>query len=175
MKGTSRFFLAMFLVLTCFGTENGCHNKQEETNFRAESESKLKGRFFRSIWMDSTGGASSKDFLAIVIYFEDLSCVTCLNNLLDLSDSLQCDHKNVMLLVARTQDTYMLQRRRMEAWCWANHLRFPLFLVSPDSLRQNLVGRTSVALLDSSGEVELCESFPLSVVLSRYIIQRLRE
>src|SRR5271169_2819291 len=175
MKGTSRFFLTMFLVLTCFGTENSCHNTKEETNRRDESESKLPGRFFRSIWMDSTGGSASKAFLAIVIYFEDLSCVTCLNNLLDLSDSLRSNHKNVMLLVARTQDTYVLQRRRMEAWCWANHLRFPLFLVSPDSLRQNLVGRTSVALLDSSGDVELFESFPLSAVLSKHISQKWRE
>ena len=175
MNGTSRFSLAAFLALTCFGTQNSCHNVREEKIIRGSSESKVPGRFFRSIWMDSTGGSDSKDFLSIVIYFEDLNCVTCLNNLLDLSDSLQSDHKNVMLLVARTQDTYVLQRRRMEAWCWANHIRFPLFLVSPDSLRKNLVERTSVALLDSSGALELCESFPLSAVLSRHIIQTLRE
>ena len=157
---------------------NNCHNIHEGTTNPYGSRNKLPGKYIHTIWVDSSKGTDSKNFLVLVIYFENLGCVPCLNSLMDLSDSLQNNHnniydKNVMLLVARTQDAYVLQRRKIEAWCTANGLKFPLYLIPSDSLKQNLIKRTSAILMDPTGEVELCEPFPLSFEMKAHIIRRL--
>ena len=168
------------IILVCIAMENGCRNAREEITQRDESSNNLPGRFVRSIWIDSTRSSGAKECLAIVIYFENLGCMPCLNSLLELSDSLHKDYdhvggRNVMLLIARTQDPYVLQRRKVEAWCAAHNLKFPPYLVSPDSLRRNLIERTSALLVNFNSEVELFETFPLSAEMSSHIIRRLRE
>lgn len=175
---TSMFFPATILFVAYVAAGAACRYGQEEAARQAGSVTRSGGLFIQTIWVDSVKGSVSENFLAIVIYFENLGCMPCLNSLRELSESLQRnqtrpEYKNVMLLVARTQDTYALQRRKLEAWCAANDLRFPLYLIPSDSLKHDLIGRTSAVLVDSTGQVELCEPFPLSPEVSEHILRRM--
>ncbi|HEV8537482.1 MAG TPA: hypothetical protein VGR15_01050, partial [Bacteroidota bacterium] len=79
------------LVLACIGMGAACRNSQEEAARTVRSGNKLSGLFFRSIWTDSAGVLDAKVLLAIVIYFEKLGCMPCLNSLRELSDALRRD------------------------------------------------------------------------------------
>ena len=174
---TVRFFPAAILfalvVAAC-----ACRYEREGSVGRDGMPERSAGPFVRRIWIDSAGGAASSAFLAIVVYFENLGCMPCLLSLRELSEAiLQNQHtpecKKIILLIARTRESYALQRRKMEAWAEANGLKFPLCLVDADSLRENLIVRSSAVLVDSSGEVEVGEAFPVSPEVSAQIIRRL--
>jgi hypothetical protein len=179
MRTRELALLLCFLFVSSAGMRNCRGIKiKPPSDSAGQSERQLVGRYLSAVWADSAGGSSTERLMVLVLYPADLGCMPCMLNFMDFCDTMQrllpyTPWVHGMMLVVRGQGSYADQRRKITAWAAAGNLRLPLYLIDQDFLVQHHILHTSVAVTDSSGNLEMEEEFPLATETRNTLLARL--
>jgi hypothetical protein len=126
---------------------------------------------------------SGKDYdeiFAMIIFFENFSCLPCLNDFMEFCDSLRSGNMVhpatfVILLMARNEQPPGQQAISMKRWENENGILFPLICTPRNLFAEWNIERSTFILWKKEGGIELRETLPISHKRQTEILGRLRK
>ncbi|HUN66003.1 MAG TPA: hypothetical protein VMW43_07860 [Bacteroidota bacterium] len=125
------------------------------------------------------GGGYRGGILALLLRFENFSCLPCLNNFMEFCDSLRDARMPkspipVIIVVARNEQSTDRQKVSMRRWADENGLPYPLTCVPRGFFAAWHIEKSEVVLWSPAGGIERTEPIPLSTAGRSWLLHRLR-
>ena len=126
------------------------------------------GKLFRS---------EKKSVLGIYVIFSDFGCVECLNNFLDMCDSIRSRSDSgrgrVVMFVRRDDGKISYQAMTLKLWALANGIGFRIYIISRGYFSLNGFKRSTALLLGEHSEEVGRWEIPLASEERDYILRGL--
>ncbi|MBI1803112.1 MAG: hypothetical protein HYR77_01465 [Ignavibacteria bacterium] len=124
-------------------------------------------KFIKTLPPASTVDSTHEEMLAFFLRFVDFGCAVCLNNFLDLCDSLEANalrsgSRRIVLIFRRDANRESYQMRTLRKWSDASNLHFPIFLMSAEFFRRHGIDYSSIILVDRKEDITFFQKIPLS-------------
>jgi len=135
-------------------------------------------KFIRTLQSPLERESKHEKTVAFFLRFIDFGCAVCLNNFLDLCDSLETTsmrfgRKPIVLIFQRDANQESDQMSTMRKWSHASNLHYPIYLASAEFFVHHEINYSSVILVDNNENVAFFQSIPLSIDKQRTLIQTL--
>ena len=163
-------------ILCQVGTGDRLWGRERQVPGDSDSLSLLP--YVQKICEKSTEFPNRKKSLVVLVEFLKFGCVTCLNNFMDLCDTIkflskQTDSPNVILIFERDNQIYERQYGQMKSWVEATGLRFPFRIAPPGIFEENHLTDIVLILLDRDCTFSYYQQLPLSEDNKRILLRRL--
>ena len=133
-------------------------------------------KYVSALPSNSPSHISHKEIGAFFLRFVDFGCALCLNNFLDLCDSLELNasrfgERRVVLVFQRDDNEESYQLTTLKQWSHACNLSYSISLASAEFFRSHGIEYSSVVLVDSADSVKFVERIPLTSEQQREFIR----
>lgn len=123
--------------------------------------------FVNGLWKTIPPDGDHHPTATLFIRFTDFGCVPCLNNFLDVCDTIAQamrvhGSRPVALVFMRDRRERSDQERILHRWASVHRIHFPVFVAPENFFTTHFLDYSTFVVLDREGEFIFFEKFPLS-------------
>jgi hypothetical protein len=174
----SRLFSSVIFFLVMFDARSA--GMSIEYSGQDSADQRMLLETYISTESKNLTGRDHDEILVMMLFFENFSCLPCLNDFMDFCDSLQTGNTVrpavlKMLVIARNEQPLHQQAISMKRWTQENGIQFPLLCASRKLFDEWNIRRSTVLFWRAGTGILFRETLPLSPDRQETLLECLRK